>query len=201
MESKKGRETLTDLEITRLCFTSRFWVWLGHSSNIAADARTWNHMFARNPPHLVQTLVATIHFMGEWFTDFLFIHGFLPQQEGSFSPCTYIIRAKLKVTHLRWRTPICSFLRLSAKIFGFLRISAVSCNRQSLAFTECGQLSQSIPQFHMGVERMLHERTPIARFETQRKEHRAYEDQFLRFGGEIWPPTNANDSNRSKSSR
>ena len=38
-------------------------------------------------------------------------------------------------------------------------------NRQSLAFSERGQLSQTIPQFH--VERMLHEWTPIARFESQ----------------------------------
>ena len=36
-------------------------------------------------------------------------------------------RAELKVTHLRWRSPICGFLRFSAKICGFLRKSAVFC--------------------------------------------------------------------------
>ena len=35
-------------------------------------------------------------------------------------------------------------------------------NRQSLAFSERNQLSQAIPQFH--VERILHQRTPIAQF-------------------------------------
>ena len=54
-------------------------------------------------------------------------------------------------------------------------------NRQSLVFSERGQLSQAIPQFH--VERILHQRTPIARFESQRNERRAYEDQILCFGG------------------
>ena len=39
-------------------------------------------------------------------------------------------------------------------------------NRQSLVFSERGQLSQAIPQAH--VERILHQRTPIARFESQR---------------------------------
>ena len=43
-------------------------------------------------------------------------------------------RAKLKVTHLRWRTPICGFLWLSAKIFSFLRKSAVSCALRMLEF-------------------------------------------------------------------
>ena len=47
-------------------------------------------------------------------------------------------------------------------------------NRQSLVFSERGQLSQAIPQFH--VERMLNERTPIARFESQHNERRACED-------------------------
>ena len=47
-------------------------------------------------------------------------------------------------------------------------------NRQSLAFSERGQLSQAIPQFHL--ERMLNERTPIARFESQRNERRVCED-------------------------
>ena len=36
-------------------------------------------------------------------------------------------RAELKVTHLRWRSPICGFLRFSAKICGILRKSAVFC--------------------------------------------------------------------------
>ena len=35
-------------------------------------------------------------------------------------------RAELKVTHLRWRSPICGFLRFSAKICGFLRFPAPS---------------------------------------------------------------------------
>ena len=46
-------------------------------------------------------------------------------------------------------------------------------NRQSLVFSEHGQLSQAIPQFR--VERIL----PIARFESQRNERRVYGDQFL----------------------
>ena len=47
-------------------------------------------------------------------------------------------------------------------------------NRQSLAFSERGQLSQAILQFH--VERMLNEWTPIAQFESQHNEHRVCED-------------------------
>ena len=47
-------------------------------------------------------------------------------------------------------------------------------NRQSLAFSERGQLSQANPQFH--VERILDERTPIARFESQHIERRVCED-------------------------
>ena len=48
-------------------------------------------------------------------------------------------------------------------------------------FSERGQLSQAIPQFH--VERILHQWTPTARFESQRNnERRAYEDQILHFG-------------------
>ena len=43
---------------------------------------------------------------------------------------------------------------------------------------ERGQLSQAIPQVH--VERILHQRTPIAQFESQRNERRVYEDQILR---------------------
>ena len=54
-------------------------------------------------------------------------------------------------------------------------------NRQSLAFSERGQLSQAIPQFH--VERMLNKRTPIARSESRHNEHRVCEDQFLCFRG------------------
>ena len=47
-------------------------------------------------------------------------------------------------------------------------------NRQSLAFSERGQLSQAIPQFH--VDRMWHEWTPIAQFESWHNECRVYED-------------------------
>ena len=54
-------------------------------------------------------------------------------------------------------------------------------NRQSLAFSELGRLSQAIPQFHM--ERTLHQRTPFARLESQRNEPRVYEDQILSLGG------------------
>ena len=54
-------------------------------------------------------------------------------------------------------------------------------NRQSLMSNERGQLSQAIPQFH--VERVLHQWTPIARFESQRNERRPYEDQILCFRG------------------
>ena len=52
-------------------------------------------------------------------------------------------------------------------------------NRQSLVISERGQLSQAIPQFH--VERMLHQLTPIARFESRHNERRVYEDKFLCF--------------------
>ena len=52
-------------------------------------------------------------------------------------------------------------------------------NRQSLVFSERGQLSQAIPQVH--VERILHQPTPIGRFEPQRNERRAYKDQILCF--------------------
>ena len=52
-------------------------------------------------------------------------------------------------------------------------------NRQSLVFSERGQLSQAILQVH--VERILHQRTPIARFESQRNERRVYKDQILSF--------------------
>ena len=48
-------------------------------------------------------------------------------------------------------------------------------NRQSLVFSERSQLSQAISQVH--VERILDQRTPIARFESQCNERRVYEDQ------------------------
>ena len=54
-------------------------------------------------------------------------------------------------------------------------------NCQSLVFSERGQLSQSIPQVH--VERILHQRTPIARLESQCNARRVYEDQILCFWG------------------
>ena len=54
-------------------------------------------------------------------------------------------------------------------------------NRQSLVFSERGQLSQAIPQVH--VERILHQQTPIARSESQSNERRVYEDQILCFWG------------------
>ena len=47
-------------------------------------------------------------------------------------------------------------------------------NRQSLAFSERSQLSQAIPQFH--VQRMLNERTPIARFEWRQSERKVCDD-------------------------
>ena len=56
-------------------------------------------------------------------------------------------------------------------------------NCQSLAFSERGQLSQAIPQFH--VERMLNKWMPITRFELQRNERRTYEDQILCFGEDM----------------
>ena len=37
------------------------------------------------------------------------------------------VSAELKVTDLRWRTPMCNFLRFSAHIFGLLRKYAVFC--------------------------------------------------------------------------
>ena len=52
-------------------------------------------------------------------------------------------------------------------------------NRQPQASSERGQLSQAIPRFH--VERILHQSTPIARFESQHNERGAYEDQILCF--------------------
>ena len=52
-------------------------------------------------------------------------------------------------------------------------------NRQSLVFSERSQLSQAIQQFHL--ELRLHQRTPIARFESQCNERRVYEDQIMCF--------------------
>ena len=46
-------------------------------------------------------------------------------------------------------------------------------NRQSLAFSQRGQISEAILQFH--VERMLNEWTPIAWFESQHNERRVCE--------------------------
>ena len=56
-------------------------------------------------------------------------------------------------------------------------------NHQSLVFSERSQLSQALPQFH--VERILYQRTPIARFESQRDERRVYKDLILCFLGEL----------------
>ena len=52
-------------------------------------------------------------------------------------------------------------------------------NRQSLVFSERGHLSQAILQVH--VERILHQWTPITRFESQHNERKVYEDQTLCF--------------------
>ena len=43
--------------------------------------------------------------------------------------------------------------------------------------SERNQLSQAIPQFHVET----HERQLTVRFESQRNEHRVYEDQILCF--------------------
>ena len=58
--------------------------------------------------------------------------------------------------------------RLCGTLRGSFRGESV--NRQSLVFSDRNQLSQAIPQFH--VERVLHQRTPIARFESQRNDTR-----------------------------
>ena len=50
-------------------------------------------------------------------------------------------------------------------------------NRQSLAFSERNQLSQAIPQFHVG--RILHQRTRVAPFESQCNVRRVYEDHVF----------------------
>ena len=54
-------------------------------------------------------------------------------------------------------------------------------NRQSLVFSKHGQLSQAIPQVR--VEGTLHQRTPVARFGSQRNERRVYEDRIPGFRG------------------
>ena len=71
-------------------------------------------------------------------------------------------------------------------------------NHQSLVISERGQLSQAILQFHM--ERMLHEWTPIARFEWKHNERKGLWGLVSVFWKEIWPPTNASDSNRGDNS-
>ena len=73
-----------------------------------------------------------------------------------------------------WRgekTPTCTPKTLDGPI----------ATRQSLVSIERGQLLQAIPQLH--VERILHQWTPIARFESQRNERKVYEDQILLFVG------------------
>ena len=57
-----------------------------------------------------------------------------------------------------------------------LRKMGEIANRQSLVFSERGQLSQAIPQVYL---RILRQRTSIAQFESQRNERRVYEDQIL----------------------
>ena len=54
-------------------------------------------------------------------------------------------RSELKVTDLRWWSPICGFLRFSSKVLGFLRNSAVSCALQMLEFPgEAVNLQRSV---------------------------------------------------------
>ena len=67
--------------------------------------------------------------------------------------------------------------------------------RQVPAFSERNQLSQAIPQFH--VERILHERMPIARSKSQHNECKDCEDHFLFFERRCV----ASDSNRRDNSR
>ena len=75
-----------------------------------------------------------------WRMDFWTPPHFLKGEgpEGNFSTCSNNVRAELYVTDLRWRSPICSFLRVFARIFGFscenLRFSVVSCALQMLEF-------------------------------------------------------------------
>ena len=59
------------------------------------------------PPFLLVSgkttiIVATIHpspFTGKWFTDFLFIHSFSSQQEGSFHPFTHSLGHHGRMLH------------------------------------------------------------------------------------------------------
>ena len=55
-------------------------------------------------------------------------------------------------------------------------------NHKSAVFSERGQLSQTIPQFNVN-ELTLHQRTPIAWFESQRNERKVHDDQILYLGG------------------
>ena len=71
-------------------------------------------------------------------------------------------------------------------------------NRKSLLFSERGRLSQAIPQFHL--EWILHQWSPIARFEPRQNERRVCADYFDVFWTEVRRPTNASDSNRSENS-
>ena len=70
------------------------------------------------------------------------------------------------------------------KVLEHFSVTRQVATRQSLALSELCQLSQTIPLFHM--KRMLHERTPITRSESQHNERRVSEDQSLCFGGEIY---------------
>ena len=54
-------------------------------------------------------------------------------------------------------------------------------NRHPLTFSECGQLSQARPQFH--VERASDEQTPVAQVESRHSEHRVYGSKFYAFQG------------------
>ena len=56
-------------------------------------------------------------------------------------------------------------------------------NRQSLAFSERGQLSQAIPQSH--VEQMLNEWTPIVRFERGTTNAGSVRTNFCVFEGDM----------------
>ena len=56
-------------------------------------------------------------------------------------------------------------------------------NRQPLVLSERGQLSQAITQFH--VERMLHEWTPIALFESRQNKRKIYEIRLCVLEGDM----------------
>ena len=65
---------------------------------------------------------------------------------GGTKPCfwqTVFFRAELKVTDLMWWSPICGFLRFSAKIFGFLQKSAVPAPSTCLNFQEKGRICEN----------------------------------------------------------